>query len=78
MQDFKTYQDNKLNLTHAIAEQLRNLRESRHLSIEELSAGARISANTLKKLELGHADELQDLCRLARYYDKKIRVEFYD
>lgn len=60
-----------------IAAQLRNLRESECLSLDELSARTGICVEILEELESGKAKRIGHLYRLARFYDKKIRLTFY-
>nr|QIM10298.1 hypothetical protein PlAlph_0520 [uncultured Alphaproteobacteria bacterium] len=76
MQSFSVYQHNRCTLAYDVADQLRKLRESRNISLESLSEHTKISVDTLKKLELGHVHELDYLYRLARFYDKKIKLTF--
>ncbi len=77
MQETKIYRRNKDEFIYNFAEQVRKLRENSNLSIEELSLGSNIAMTTLKKMELGHFNDWEKIFRLARFYDKKIRLEFY-
>lgn len=77
MQETKIYRKNKDEFTYNFAEQVRRLRAESNLSIEELSLGSNIAMATLKKMELGHFNDWEKIFRLARFYDKKIRLEFY-
>ncbi len=68
---------NKRELCRAIAEQLRCLRENEGLSFSELSCLTSISVDSLKELEDGQIRRMGHLFRLARYYNKQIKIEFY-
>lgn len=77
MQETKIYRRNKDEFIYNFAEQIRGLRTNSSLSIEELSLRSNISMASLKKMELGHFNDWEKIFRLARFYDKKIRLEFY-
>lgn len=73
---FFTYKRVKKEMCFLIAAQLRKLRENERLSLEELSARTGISVEILEELESGKAKRIGHLYRLARYYHKKIKIEF--
>nr|QIM10297.1 hypothetical protein PlAlph_0510 [uncultured Alphaproteobacteria bacterium] len=77
MLELSAYKKNKKELRDAIAVQLRALREKEGLSIEELSVCTGISVEILRGVEDGKARRLGHLYRLARYYDKQMKIEFY-
>ncbi len=77
MQETKIYRRNKDEFVYNFAEQIRGLRRNSCLSLEELSQGSNIAITALKKMELGHFNDWEKIFRLARFYDKKIRLEFY-
>lgn len=76
MLGFFTYKRVKKEMCFLIAAQLRNLRESEQLSLEDLSARTSISVEILEELESGNVKRIGHLYRLARFYDKKIKIEF--
>ena len=76
MQKIFFYKQNNRIMRFSIAEQLRNLRESERLSLNLLSARTGIRVEILEELENGKANRIGHLYRLARYYDKKIKIEF--
>ncbi len=77
MQETKVYRKNKDEFVYNFAEQVRRLRAASNLTIEELSLSSNISMSSLKKMELGHFNDWEKIFRLARFYDKRIRLEFY-
>lgn len=77
MQDISVYRQNKKELCADVSAQLQRLRAECGLSIESLSVRTGISVKNLTTIERGHLYELDHLCRLARFYHKKIRLTFY-
>ena len=73
----REYKVNKVEFCYNFAEQVRWLRESNKLSFEEISQGTGIPIINLKRLELGQGKDWGDILQLAKFYEKKIRLEFY-
>ena len=53
------------------------MRENAELSLSELSTRTNIRVEELKDMELGNFHVLGWVFQLAKFYDKKIRIEFY-
>ena len=77
MQDKKTYRANKLEFEYGMAAQCRSLREKSGLSLEEFCNQSRMSINLVRKIEMGKISDIDNLFLLAKFYDKKVRLEFY-
>ena len=77
MQDNKTYRGNKLEFKYGIAAQCRRLRESYGLTLEEFCNQSGMNINLVRKMEMGQVCDTDSLFLLAKFYDKKIRLEFY-
>ena len=77
MQDKKTYRSNKLEFEYGIAAQCRRLRESHGLTLEEFCSQSGMDISLIRKIEMGKICETENLFQLAKFYDKKIRMEFY-
>ena len=60
------------------AEELRRLRNSKNLSLEHLAFYSCVPVHKLRDLEIGQNKDWGTIFQLARYYEKKIRLEFYD
>ena len=59
------------------AEILKGLRESKKLSLKDIEDGTGFSVKLLEKLENGKRLNLSTLFLLAKFHEKKIKIEFY-
>ena len=60
------------------AELLKKLRESKKLSFEDISDGTRFSVRLLERLEKGECLNVGTLLQMAKFHEKKIKIEFYE
>lgn len=77
MQDGKTFKINKCETSYNFAEQLRRMRQEKGLSLKELAVHAQIDISLLQRMELGYFEDWGSLYSLAKFFDRKIRIEFY-
>ncbi len=77
MQDKKTFKKNHWELKYDFGRQVRLLRENTELSFAELSMKTGIGIESLKAMELGNFHLLGFVFKLAKFYDKKVKIEFY-
>lgn len=68
---------NTREFKYRFAREVRRLRMEKGFSIQELSEFSRIPLGTLYALELGNFRDWPTIIRLARFYNKRIRLEFY-
>ena len=67
---------NSLEMRYHLAQQLREIRESKQLSLEQVVANSGVPTQILQKLELGHIHTIADIMQLARFYERKIVISF--
>ena len=77
MQTRKIFRRNRYETAYNFARQVRRMREERGLTIEELSEVSKIPLNILQKLEMGYFEDWGTLYNYAKFFDRKIRIEFY-
>ena len=77
MQDKKNFRSNKLAFEYDMALQIRKMRLNSGLSLEDFSRQSGIKETAAIKLELGKICNFDHIFRIARFYDKKVKVEFY-
>lgn len=76
MLDKKENRKNIKEFTTVLAKDLKNLREDRRLSIEELAIKAEISLAKLMYMEAGSNLNWGIIFQLARFYEKKLGCVF--
>ena len=77
MQDRKTFKKNHLEMKYNFGRQVRLLREAAGFSLAELSVQTKIKVEHLQEMELGKFYVIGWVFQLAKFYDKKVRIEFY-
>ena len=77
MQTRKIFKRNRYETAYNFARQVRRMREERGLTIEELSEVSNIPLNILQKLEMGCFEDWGKNYAFAKFFDRKIRIEFY-
>ncbi len=77
MQAKKIFKQNKYKTAYDFAQQVQRLREDKGLTIEELAVHAQIDLPTLRLMEMGYFEDWGTLYNYAKFFDRKIRIEFY-
>lgn len=77
MLDKKKHRQNMRKLRYQLSSDIRSLREAHNFSIEELSFQAHIPIRIMQELELGNLDRIDAIYSIAKFFNKKIRIEFY-
>jgi len=77
MQVKKIFKNNKCETAFNFAQQVRKLREERGLTVEEAAEGSKIPVYTLRLAEMGHFEDWGTIYGIAKFFDRKIRIEFY-
>lgn len=77
MQTRKIFKQNQHETAYNFAQQVRRLREERGLTIEEVSARSRIPLFKLQRMETGYFADWGRILNYAKFFDRKIRIEFY-
>jgi len=77
MQDKYQFKDNQLETRYNFANQARSLREGVGLSVSEMAAKSGIMKRHIQQLELGKLESIGIIFDIARFFDKKVKIEFY-
>lgn len=77
MQDKNQFKDNQLETRYNFANQVRTLREGLGLSITEMSAKSGMMKRHIRQMELGKLESIGAIFDIARFFDKKVKIEFY-
>ena len=77
MQTRKIFKQNKYKTAYDFARQVQRLREDKGLTIEELAVQAHIALPALRRMEMGYFEDWGALYNLTKFFDRKIRIEFY-
>lgn len=61
-----------------LGDQLRQLRYKRRLTLDDVYMEIGIPSNYIDKIEAGYHMSWGNICLLAKFYDKKIKIELLD
>ncbi len=76
MKTKKQIRKNQLETRYNFARQVRVLREAAGLSVKELSQQINMPESFLQKLELGQVENIGTIFAVARFFDKKVAINF--
>jgi len=76
MKTKKQIRKNQLKTRYNFARQVRVLREAAGLSVKELSQQINMPESFLQKLELGQVENIGTIFAVARFFDKKVAINF--
>nr|QIM10580.1 hypothetical protein PlAlph_4720 [uncultured Alphaproteobacteria bacterium] len=77
MQIKKIFKRNRCETAFNFALQVRQLREERGLTVEELAQESGIPVCILQRMEMGCFEDWGRNFSFAKFFDRKIRIEFY-
>ncbi len=64
-------------IRYNLATDLRRLRTERNLAVDEAAQMSKIHLKQIQNMEMGTIKDWNILVRLAEFYGKKVRVQFY-